>query len=292
MQGTSLLFLLLLQSIQCDAWAQYYMKARPRIVLTRLNAMIEDVPGDLRNGVREVAEQLWGDVELAAIMLKDTIERPIEGEAKFPEGMPFANRLHYFLERANQGDPRAQHSSALLLWSGFCGEQDAVKSAKWHAAAASQGHLESMAVLGGCLRKGVGVKRKVALGLDLISYCASVGNPSGINKKVGLLEEREDYKAAISLLEDCIARGRANALVYFNLGYFLIHEERSTVISDESRGELLWREAIDFAPDEGSEEAAYFLSRQPSQSTGDSKRLLKLAANLGLPDAIQDLQNL
>jgi TPR repeat protein len=249
---------------------------------------MDDIPEDLQVQIQDVAVQLWGH-DLESVM--PSVVRPVEGEATFA-GDNFATRLDNFLQRAREGDPRAQHSSGLLLWSGFCGAQDDLESAKWHAAAAAQGHLDSIAIIGGCLRKGAGVKRKVALGLDVISSCASIGNPTGINKQVALLEERDDLKSAVDLLETCIATGRANALVYFNLGYFLVHGEKGGAVElDENRGEEMWKKAVDLAPDEGSEEAAYFLSRQSFLPAHESSQLLHLAAELGFPEAVEATRN-
>jgi TPR repeat protein len=148
-------------------------------------------------------------------------------------------------------------------------------------------------VLGGCLRKGIGVPKNVQLGIGLIDYCASVGNPSGINKQVSMLEELGHYKESIDLLEECIASGMPNALLYFNLGYLLLvdpgESKQDDVITTRQRGQDCWRQAIDLAPDEGSEEAAYFSSRQSYQSPKESMRLLNLAADLGFPDAREEL---
>jgi hypothetical protein len=117
----------------------------------------------------------------------------IEGEAKLKDGVTFQERAGYFRTEAVNGCPRSQHSYGLLLWSGFAGvERDAVESAKFHAAAASQKHLDGMAVLGGCLRTGTCVKQNVALGLKIIEYCASRANPTGVNKKAALLESNQD----------------------------------------------------------------------------------------------------
>jgi TPR repeat protein len=279
----SLLFLLV-QGCRCNAWVHCSPIPRSPISV-RLAAKIDDIPEDLQVQIQDVAKQLWGQDDLELVM--SSVIRPIEGEATFT-GDTFETRLDNFLQRAREGDPHAQHSSGLLLWSGFCGQQDDIESAKWHAAAAAQGHLDSIAIIGGCLRKGAGIKRNVALGLDVIRSCASIGNPTGINKQVALLEERDDLKSAFEHLETCIATGRANSLVYFNLGYFLVHGEKGGAVElDESRGEEMWRKAIDLAPDEGSEEAAYFLSRQAFQPAHESIKLLHLAAELGYPEAVE-----
>jgi TPR repeat protein len=292
MKITSLSLFLLQSSKGSHVWTSCLLKTRT--LKSSLDLLVlaahdgAEIPEGFQNQIQKVAQQLWGDELTSVQNIYDPIIQPNEGEAAFPTEEPFSDRLQFFLEQANQGEVRAQHSSGLLLWSGFCGPQDAIKSAKWHAAAACQGHLDSMAVLGGCLRKGVGVKRNVALGIDLIHYCASVGNPAGTNKKVALLEELENYKEAADLLEKCIASGRANALVYFNLGYLLVHQGETNYV-DETRGEDSWRQAIKLAPDEGSEEAAYFLSRQPSQTATESIRLLQFAADLGFPEAVENI---
>jgi TPR repeat protein len=126
------------------------------------------------------------------------------------------------------GDTRAQHSYALLLWNEFGGvTRDTKASARWHAAAAAQNHLDAMSVLGGCLRTGTGVQTNLVLGLRLIDFCASKHNPTGINKKAALLEADSDDRGAFRLYLECFEKHdptrRANALLLFNLGWCFIN---------------------------------------------------------------------
>mmetsp|Transcript_1551 Transcript_1551/g.2306 ORF Transcript_1551/g.2306 Transcript_1551/m.2306 type:complete len:159 (+) Transcript_1551:581-1057(+) len=97
------------------------------------------------------------------------------------------------------------------------------------------------------------------LGLKLIQYCASKGNPTGVNKQAALLESNEDdYYGAVQLYESCVKSGRINALLLFNLGWSLVNGQ-GVDRKDVSRGISLWKEAVSLAPDEGSEEAAWCL---------------------------------
>ena len=227
-----------------------------------------------------------------------------EGEAELPGDIPFSERGDYFRREALRGCPKAQHSYALLLWSGFAGiEQDPEESAKFHAAAACQHHLDGIAVLGGCLRTGTGIpkpkkvkksktkpappkRNTVALGLKAIVFCASqeVGNPTGVNKEGALLEYNGDDLRAFELYEACWKSGRANALLLFNLGWCLVHSKRKGIDcdSDRARGISFWKEATEMAPDEGSEEAAWNLFKEYIRDDPkEAQHWLDLAEDLG-----------
>ena len=284
---------------------------------------------ELHQEIMTIAKELWGDQEiprLAPALSEDrgsisrsrsderaTTTTPVlltEGEAGLPESVPRSERGARFRGEALRGCPRAQHSYGLLLWSGFAGiERDPEESARFHAAAACQNHLDGMAVLGGCLRTGAGIpKRKkrrkkkktkkgatkaaamteprratntVALGLKLIDFCASVGNPTGVNKRAALLESNGDDSRAVELYEACLEDGRANALVRFNLGWCLVHG-RGVERGDRDRGMSLWVQAAELAPDEGSEEAAWNLYREcDPDRPEEARRWRDLAEELG-----------
>mmetsp|Transcript_128692 Transcript_128692/g.191781 ORF Transcript_128692/g.191781 Transcript_128692/m.191781 type:complete len:297 (-) Transcript_128692:75-965(-) len=218
---------------------------------------------DIVEEIKLVAQELWAGEKIPVLASTTTTEDTIfdtinEGEADLDE-VAFIDRAEHFRREALRGCPKAQHSYALLLWNGFGGVQrDKEASAKFHAAAAYQNHLDGMAVLGGCLRTGTGVKRNVALGLKTIDYCASTGNPTGVNKKAALLEANQDNVGAMKLYEECLKSGRVNALLLFNLGWCLINGQ-GVDKKDKDRGISLWEEAAKKAPDEGSEEAAWHL---------------------------------
>jgi TPR repeat protein len=214
-----------------------------------------------------------------------------------PSSIPISQRFSYFEQQAQKGDPRAQHSIGLLLWNGFTSstEQTSIDpeaSAVWHAAAALQGNLDALAVFGGCLRTGTGVGKckNIALGLRCIEYSASVGNPSGVNKKGAMMESNDDYFGAMRLYRECYEdeSKRTNALLLFNLGYCLIHGDG--VDNDVEEGEKIWRYAVVLAPEEGSEEAAWFLYQQYSERVDMEKarHYLDIAADLGLEDAVME----
>lgn len=248
------------------------------------------VPAELKAAVLDVAKTLWGADAWASVLFSQQDEIT-EGEAHFPSDLSFSTRLDYFLDKALAGDAAAQHSAGLLLWSGFCVKENEVSSAAWHAAAACQGHLDSMTVLGGCLRKGIGVPSNSQLGLKLIDYTASVGNPAGVNKKAAMQEENDNYQAAARLYEECLQGNRANALLYFNMGYLLVNGANG-VEKDVPRGEELWRCAVDLAPDEGSEEAAFFMyQRVKYTDEEEADQLLQLSADLGYPDALDIVES-
>jgi hypothetical protein len=262
-------------------------------------------PPDISSDVRSIAKDLWGDPEsLGSVLLmsrsecnSDIICHPdYQGEMPLPSSIPISQRFSYFEQQAQKGDPRAQHSTGLLLWNGFTSSTEQTQidpeaSARWHAAAAVQGNLDALAVFGGCLRTGTGVGKykSIALGLCCIEYAASIGNPSGVNKKGAMMESNDDYSGAMRLYRECYEdeSKRTNALLLFNLGYCLIHGEG--VDRDVEEGEKLWRDAVALAPEEGSEEAAWFLYQQYSER-GDvvkARQCLDIAASLGLEDAIE-----
>ena len=265
---------------------------------------ITTLPPDISCDVRSIAEDLWGNPEaLESVMMTRSESRSdiichadYQGEMPLPSSIPISQRFSYFEQQAQKGDPQAQHSIGLLLWNGFTSSTEQTQidpeaSARWHAAAAVQGNLDALAVFGGCLRTGTGVGKykSIALGLCCIEYAASIGNPSGVNKKGAIMESNDDYSSAMRLYRECYENEskRTNALLLFNLGYCLIHGEGAN--RDVEEGEKLWRDAVALAPEEGSEEAAWFLYQQYSER-GDvlkARQCLDVAASLGLDDAIE-----
>jgi len=264
----------------------------------------KEIPIHLLIQIRSVANELWDCTatttnssdtsELQKIpMILDTHSNMtmLEGECPFDSSRAFSDcRADYFKERALLGYPDAQHSYALLLHNGFGNvARDAKLSAQFHAAAAIQGHLDGCAVLGGCLRKGVGVKRNVALGIELIEYCALVGNPTGVNKKGALLESNDDGQAAYKLYKACYDSGRINALLLFNLGW--CHMYGIGVKKDRIKAISFWEGASSMSPDEGSEEAAWNLYQEYKRD--DPKKAqpwLDLAVDLGYDEALEEIQ--
>lgn len=263
----------------------------------------KEIPIHLLKEIQSVANELWDCTtttnnnsdtsELLKIpMILDTQSNMtmLEGECPFNSSRAFSDRADYFKERALLGYPDAQHSYALLLHSGFGSvTRNAKLSAQFHAAAAIQGHLDGCAVLGGCLRKGIGVKRNVALGIELIEYCALVGNPTGVNKKGALLESNDDGQDAYKLYKACYDSGRINALLLFNLGW--CHMYGIGVKKDRIKAISFWEGASSMAPDEGSEEAAWNLYQEYKRD--DPKKAqpwLDLAVDLGYYEALEEIQ--
>jgi TPR repeat protein len=97
----------------------------------------------------------------------------------------------------------------------------------------------------------------------LIVYPSISNIIAGINKKAALFEASDNYREAVQLYENSIVNGRINALLLFNLGWCVIHG--LGVVNkkkDAIRGRQLWKEAVALAPDQGSEEAAWFLYKE------------------------------
>lgn len=250
-----------------------------------------ELPKDLRQEIQKVAKSLWEkDTKTLEkyLEIEPLSDRCVEGEAVLENGVPFIERGGYFRQKALSGCPKAQHSYALLLWSGFGGiEKNPKASAQWHAVAAVQNHLEAIAVLGGCLRTGTGVSRNVALGLRLIEFSASCGNPAGVNKKAALMESNGDDYEAVRLYEECLANDRANALLLFNLGWSYFNGV-GVDRKDTMKGMSMWKQAAEMAPDEGSEEAAFHLYEEIVRNDPrEASHWVDIAAELGLEEAIQ-----
>ena len=117
----------------------------------------QEIPKDLQIQVHAVANELWSLCSTTiptVVDISKTNNSMIEGECALdPTTTFFSNRSDYFRQLALEGYPAAQHSYALLLYSGFDNvTQNIHQSAKFHASAAIQNHLDGLAVLGGCLR--------------------------------------------------------------------------------------------------------------------------------------------
>lgn len=249
------------------------------------------VPKDIQSTIQNIATELWVSRDALDRVASVTPGGPLQGEMPLPSNIRFKDRFAYFLEEAERGDARAQHSAGLLLWNGFGSvDVDPEASAKWHAAAAVQGNVDALAVFGGCLRTGTGVgkNKNIALGLHCIEYAASVGNPSGVNKKAALFESNDDWFGASRLYEQCHddEATRKNALLLFNWGYCLVNG--NGVERNVQFGERIWKEAVDMSPDEGSEEAAYFLYEQyVRDDVVEARRWLEISAELGYQEAME-----
>ena len=279
-------------------------------------ALIQSPPNDLKEKIKRVAISLWGGLDNIPTIKCPTNTCPnfipVEGEADFHTGkssqMEFSKRGAFFKEQAINGNPKAQHSYGLLQWNGFSSTnsvaQNAQESAKFHAAAAYQNHLDSIAILGGCLRTGSGIPKKVQkqqkdagvdiveFGIQLIEYSAQEGNPTGVNKKAALyeLQDNVDEESAFELYKQSYCEnGRFNALTLFNLGWYYMNGMGNLVKKEEERGIEFWEMAVTMAPDEGSEESAWFLydyfkRDEPTKA----EKWLQIAYNLGFPDAIDE----
>ena len=101
-------------------------------------------------------------------------------------------RSNILIDKALEEDSTAQHSLGLLYHMGYGGVlQSDEYSTKWHAISALYGNIDAIAVLGGCLRKGSGIKQNKELGLELIYYAAEKLSPFGLVKKAHVIEQEE-----------------------------------------------------------------------------------------------------
>lgn len=249
------------------------------------------IPTHLEEAINLVALSLWGPQELQKVLpvserqVKDKKNPVLTGEAHWDSNsLDYIQRRQVFKTRALDGDSCAQHSLGLLLWNGYCGAPNEIESARWHAAAAVQHHLDAMAVLGGCLRTGAGVAPNVELGLELIAYTAQQRNPTGINKQAALEEAADNYEKAFALYQSC---PHPNALLLMNLGWSYM--EGAGTSKDTLKGIDSWKDAVLLAPDEGSEEAAWFLYQHYRRDDPkEAQKWLSIAASLGYTVTLQE----
>ena len=239
---------------------------------------------------------------------------PPQGEYEFDDTTDWSARGDVVAVKAasgsGSGDGRAAHTLGLLLHSGCggVGRPDPSASASYHAAAARAGNMCGLAVLGGCIRRGVGAEREEATGLLLIRAAAAVGSPAGLNKLGVLYEEgcgmggydgpegggiAIDPTMAAKCYEQSAAAGSALGLFYH--GWSLFHGVGTA--RNELAGLEAWKASAAKAPDDGSEEAAYQLweehARQQRPTTKrrdlEPTHWLRLAAQLQHAPAVDEL---
>jgi len=240
--------------------------------------------------------------EAIAVLPKNAADeealRP-QGELVFADIVDYDQRFALAEPMAHAGDSQAMQTLGLLCYSGVGGapSADAHKSAQWHAAAAAQGNVDALAVLGGCVRRGVGARQDEELGLELIKAAAAVDSPVGLTKLGVLYDEgasgvSSDPWQACQLFERAAARGSAIGL--FNHGWALVHG--IGVARDVERGLAQWAAAVRTAPEDGSEEAAYALYEERRWMTEAQVaelrpgKCLLLSASLGFDEAVTELR--
>ena len=231
-------------------------------------------------------------------------ELPPQGEYRFPDEPSEYHRRYEVAAAASSldaSDGAAMHTLGLLTYAGVGGApKDSRQSAVWHAAAAARGNLDAVAVLGGCVRNGVGAAKDELAGLILIRAAAACSVASGLNKLGVLYEEgtlpegQVDEAQAAQLYEQSAATGSALGLFYY--GWALYHGVG--VRQDETAGIGYWKRSASRAPDEGSDESAYALWNEHIQEQAraglDRKEVppdswLELAADLEHPPAVADM---
>lgn len=137
-------------------------------------------------------------------------------------------------------------------------------------------------------------------GLQLIEAAAAAGSAVGLTKLGVLYDEgaseltggASDPWRAAKHFEAAAATG--SALGLFNHGWALVHGIGTG--RDVVQGLDLWREAAALAPEDGSEEAAYYLYEERHLMSDElaaavrPARCLRLAAALGFDKAVQRLR--
>lgn len=188
--------------------------------------------------------------------------------------------------------------AGLLLYTGVGGApRDERASAQWHAAAAAQGNVDGLATLGGCIRRGVGAEQNEAVGVRLIEAAASAGSAVGLTKLGALHDEgASGYQADSWRAAQCYERvaEQGSALGLFNHGWALVHGIGTA--RDVERGLEAWWAAMALAPDDGAEEAAFFLYDERSCMSDEQVaryrpgKCLRLSAALGYDKAVKELR--
>jgi len=215
-----------------------------------------------------------------------------QGELLFNSSVAHADRFCVAEPLALAGDARAMQTLGLLHFSGVGGAQcDLHESARWHGSAAASGNIDALATLGGCVFRGAGAEQDAQRGLQLIEAAAAAGSAVGLTKLGVLYDEgtseltggASDPWRAAKHFEAAAATG--SALGLFNLGWALVHGIGTG--RDVVRGLELWREAAALAPEDGSEEAAYYIYEERHLMSAELSaavrpaRCLRLAAGLG-----------
>lgn len=288
-------------STTADYCTSHAFSTRTQKRQTKNHVLFESQPNEIEIDILEMQKQikiitqnLWEGEIIQSSSFRESQESDkrllyfTEGEKDIPEGMTFSERAMYFQQEAEKGCPKAQHSLGLLYWNGFANVKvNEKKSAKFHAAAALQNHLDAIAVLGGCIRTGTGIKKDVTLGLKMIEFCALQNNPSGVNKKCRLLEDNDNESDAFRLYKENYELGRVNALLLFNLGWCYMNGQG--VHKNTEEGIKMWEKAAALAPDEGAEEASWYLYEHYKRDLPvESEKWISVAADLGFEEAIQE----
>ena len=227
---------------------------------------------------------------------------PPQGEYDFSDAelQSWDERYAVLEAPAYEGDSRAMQSLGLLYYGGIGGVPSADErfSAQWHAASAARGNLDALATLGGCIRRGVGAEQHEVLGVELVRAAAAAGSPVGLTKLGNLHDDGASGLAQDSwAAAQCFARAAepgTSALGLFAHGWSLVYGIGSP--RDVENGFAAWAAAAALAPDDGSEEAAFFLyDERSAMSAAQVKKYrpgahLRLAASLGYETAVRELR--
>jgi TPR repeat protein len=222
---------------------------------------------------------------------------PPQGEFAFAADVAFDDRFAVAEPLARAGDGAAMQTVGLLRYYGVGGApKDDRASARWHAAAAARGNVDGLAVLGGCVRRGVGADRLEDVGVSLVEAAAAAGSPVGLCKLGVLYTDGDsglprDATRAYDLFDRAAASG--SALGLFNHGWSLVHGVGAP--RDVDRGLTQWAAAARLAPDDGAEEGAFFLWAERGRMDREQRAryrpdaCLRLAASLGFEPAVDEL---
>ena len=148
-----------------------------------------------------------------------------------------AEALRWCAERAEAGDPKAQHALAKLLWIGLPGPRDDRAAFDWCAKSNAQGYVPATVMLSGFYSTGIGVEVNNTRSIELLEVAVKEGSPEAMNLlgatyDHGLGVERDRSKA-LELWRSAAQLGNADAQC--SLGSELIKSADRSEVSEGVR---------------------------------------------------------
>lgn len=129
--------------------------------------------------------------------------------------------LTWCTERAETGDPKAQHVLAKLLWTGLAGTRDDQGAFRWCSRASDQGYLPATVMLAGFYSTGIGVRRDSAKSIDLLGAAAAAGSADAMSFLAvtydSALGVERDVAKAIDLWRSAAQSGHAESQYHLGI---------------------------------------------------------------------------
>lgn len=143
--------------------------------------------------------------------------------------------LRWCTERAEAGDPKAQHALAKLLWTGLAGTRNDELAFQWCCQASDQGYLPAIVMLAGLYSSGIGVAADMSKSVELLRSAVTSGSTDAMSLLGALYAEgfgvERDLAQAMQLWRSAAELDNPDA--QYNLGSELME---STDIGEASEG--------------------------------------------------------